>query len=461
MKKKALLFMALMSCFLCQNILAQSSTDITRKAKIIRDYKLDQKPFNDEFNKDLNIDTSSVKCDSHIDLRLLQLTNKSSKSDSVQIQRLKNEIALLYSQNYEVKYNLFLKKEKELTVSVENITSRADSFSTLLTINKIKEDSLNKKIQACKKLLGESKVYNESINKNIIIYGLKIPLKENKGEKFDMSDSTLRADMDSMGKTIDGLRKKSWAKIKEANSNLKTVKTRIDKVIDERNKIESKVNPSFLSNVITPRIVPAINLLATKTYVNNGAGSAFTINVFAAPTVDTIYLKEKSNFLIPEASNFGIGGHIVKNFNEVNSDASMIKDQFALSSHIYYLNKKLPQIDTADNSIKKTNTVGLLHLKFGGQYTYKNFCSFYINYNLFSALAGRTYYKEYFKTNMDITGFLDTGVKTDLYIVSNSDDHHVLLDLNFIINNANINNTMNLQDDFILPVLRISYIKNL
>lgn len=224
-------------------------------------------------------------------------------------------------------------------------------------------------------------------------------------------------------------------------------------------KIEPLIKPAFLTGPGSLHIIPSINMLATKTCADSGSGSAFSLNVFVSATADTAYLKDKSNYFIPQASNVGFGFHYVQNFKNIRVDAAgNPTSQISTNFRGYYLNKKIPLIDSADGDLKEINTIGLFHVTAGLEYTHKNVFSLFTDLNVISTVSGRESYSQYFNTNDDATVFFDFGIKTDFYLEKNSTDQHIMLSLNFLLINESMKKLYR-TSDYLIPTVGISYFK--
>jgi hypothetical protein len=455
---KKILILGILLCTIAISASPQSGTDITRKAM------LNNKLQKDMVVETLSDDVSQIKPEDYsFDNKILnKMKDTVSCKDSCNT--FKKIIAVMMLEKYKERDSIFTKKLAEVKTSITTVTAKYNSFvKTLEEKSKKKDTSIKEYISGNDALLKTINIKYDALVKEVGFYSTNTSLNNLYMDTLRVfEDTRIIKKIRETDSSITKMTTDIYVDIKKVIKNNIKLKEYVKSVTEETEEaIDPQMNPGFLTNITTPQFIPSINLLATKTTVNQGSGSSVTFNLFASAPTDTNYLKSKLNYFIPTASNFGFGGHWVNNYIPAGKNPDVkYTSQISTRFDFYYLNKRVPRLDSSGNSIKNLYTIGLAHMVLGLEYSYKNLCTFYGNFNLSSAVNGRDHYEEYFSTNTDATPFFDIGLRTDFYLDKKSTDQHILFNLNFIIVSNSVKK-LAVTNDYVIPTIGISYIKSI
>ncbi len=257
---------------------------------------------------------------------------------------------------------------------------------------------------------------------------------------------------------------------KKINDNRLVLYNAVEKDTKQRNELnEVNTVPALLSGLSEMNIIPTINVFAQRIVKKEGKGKVYGANLFlsseqgAKDSATDVDFKRSAvyNILQPEASKFGFRMNYQRSFliSDINKTA---ENRVELLGSFNYLLKSLTSTSTDSiNSSKSTaKSIGLIHVKGGGEWFFTEHFSCYATLNYIHIIQNSAIYQQYFllKKEESFFTFMSLGINANLSF--SGDQNNIKVGLDFIVNNGQIRK-LNDNNDLLIPSLRFVYTPNL
>jgi hypothetical protein len=218
-------------------------------------------------------------------------------------------------------------------------------------------------------------------------------------------------------------------------------------------------NPNFLSmvnNGVT--LVPNIDIQLSSIKQDSQAAVSYTVKIFTgSASVDTVLQNNALRMLLPEASKFGVKFNSILPFR-----VGKLKNA-SLNLEANYLYKDFPL--KKDSQIVGSYSANILHCKVGVEkILVEKMISAYYHFNYALVLTGVDNMKTLFNKSVNNYMFHEAGLKFFFDLNGNSGvaSNNVLsVDLGFIPVNGEVFKLYNNTHDYIIPLVRIGYVKSI
>ena len=208
-------------------------------------------------------------------------------------------------------------------------------------------------------------------------------------------------------------------------------------------------------------MIPDIKLLATNVKYDSNEGTFHNLQLFSSGvSFDTSRLQNGFNFLVPNASKFGLQYQFTKvlksNGKKDLTDES--QKPISLNFALNVLSKEVPEFNK-DSLVTGGGSILVIHSKLGFEWLFlKDFLSIYINANAIGTGFGVDKFRDYFEINENkVFWFLDYGLRCE-FTTGDDKTSRFTLDLGFINNGGEINPFSNPSEVFI-PTVQIGFTK--
>ena len=267
-----------------------------------------------------------------------------------------------------------------------------------------------------------------------------------------------------------GLEKFFTSQLTKINTNRRVLYGEVEKSVNQTGQF-SEVNtvPSVLSGLTDVNIVPSINVFAQRIIKKDGKGKVYGASLFLAnekavdSSLSSLELKRNTtyNILQPEASKFGFKLNFQRSFL-ISDVEKRDENRIELIGGFNYLLKSISTVsaDTVMNQKAGLKSIGLIHVKGGGEWFFAEYFSCYAILNYIVVVQNSSVYQQYFSLGteqMSLT-FFNLGINTNLTF--SNDQNNIKVGLDFVVNNSQIQRLYN-SSDLLIPSLRFTYTPNL
>ena len=219
--------------------------------------------------------------------------------------------------------------------------------------------------------------------------------------------------------------------------------------------------PKIITSSTPFQLIPDIKLLATNVKYDSNEGTFHNLQLFSSGvSFDTSRLQNGFNFLVPNASKFGLQYQFTKVLKSNGEKGLTDETQkpILLNFALNVLSKEVPEF-TKDSLVTGGGSILVIHSKLGFEWLFlKDFLSIYINANAIGTGFGVDKFRDYFEINENkVFWFLDYGLRCE-FTAGDDKTSRFTLDLGFINNGGDINPFSNPSEVFI-PTVQIGFTK--
>lgn len=291
--------------------------------------------------------------------------------------------------------------------------------------------------------------------------------------KTDFLLKRYQEDKDNLLKIVSSIRKVEQffdALVEKLNSNRTLLYSEVEKASFEKEQLnEINTVPAVLSGLSEINVVPSINVFAQRIIRKSGEGKIYGANLFlsseqvAKDSIADESFKSRAvyNILQPEASKFGFRMNYQRLF--IVSDNNKTKEKrVELAGSFNYLLKSLSlnSSDSANNLKSTIKSIGLIHVKGGGEWFFSEYFSCNVMLNYVYVVQNSALYQQYFGVNKGQVSLLFFNMGLNANLSFSGQQNNIKVGLDFVLNNAQIRR-LNNSDDLLIPSLRFIYIPNL